>query len=103
MEVEMPGGKGITVPMPLTDPADFESRVPRKIDVKDKLSHVIKSVERIKEVKYSDYCTAVGHYRWPPSHLGQRPRAHETTSSILSMGSSRTFAATCDKGRFPST
>lgn len=46
----MPGGKGILVPHPLKDPADFEARIPKEVDVKDKLSHVIQAVVRIKEV-----------------------------------------------------
>lgn len=50
MRVEMPGGKGIQVPSPLRDPADFEARIPREVDVKDKLSHVIRAVGRIKQV-----------------------------------------------------
>lgn len=47
----MPGGVGILVPDPLKDPADFEARIPTEVDVKDKLSHVIQAVARIKEVK----------------------------------------------------
>ena len=46
----MPGGVGILVPYPLKDPADFEARIPKEVDVKDKLSHVIDAVARIKEV-----------------------------------------------------
>lgn len=46
----MPGGVGILVPHPLEDPADFEARIPKEVDVKDKLSHVIQAVARIKEV-----------------------------------------------------
>ena len=46
----MPGGVGILVPDPLKDPADFEARIPTEVDVKDKLSHVIEAVARIKEV-----------------------------------------------------
>lgn len=46
----MPGGKGILVRNPLKDPADFEARIPKEVDVKDKLSHVIQAVVRIKEV-----------------------------------------------------
>lgn len=47
----MPGGVGILVPHPLKDPADFEARIPKEVDVKDKLSHVIQAVVRIKEVR----------------------------------------------------
>lgn len=50
IDVEMPGGVGILVPHPLKDPADFEARIPKEVDVKDKLSHVIQAVARIKEV-----------------------------------------------------
>ena len=46
----MPGGKGIIVQNPLKDPTDFEARIPKEVDVKDKLSHVIQAVVRIKEV-----------------------------------------------------
>ncbi|CAM9148373.1 unnamed protein product [Discosporangium mesarthrocarpum] len=49
IEVEMPGGKGITVPNPLRDPEDVSSRIPETIDVRDKLSHVIAAVTRIKQ------------------------------------------------------
>lgn len=49
----MPGGVGILVPDPLKDPADFEARIPKEVDVKDKLSHVIQAVVRIKEVSYA--------------------------------------------------
>lgn len=49
IEVEMPGGKGILVPHPLTDPDDFEARIPKEVDVKEKLSHVIQAVARIKQ------------------------------------------------------
>ena len=48
LEVTMPGGKGILVPRPLVDPGDFEARIPRKIDVESKLSHVIDAVRLIK-------------------------------------------------------
>lgn len=48
----MPGGVGILVPDPLKDPADFEARIPKEVDVKDKLSHVIQAVACIKEVTF---------------------------------------------------
>ncbi|CAM9744322.1 unnamed protein product [Ascophyllum nodosum] len=49
IEVEMPGGKGITIPRPLKDPQDFEARIPKEVDTKAKLSHVIQAVVRIKQ------------------------------------------------------
>jgi uroporphyrinogen decarboxylase len=49
MRVEMPGGLGITVPEPLTSPDQVASRLPKSVDVKDKLSHVIAAVGLIKE------------------------------------------------------
>lgn len=49
MRVEMPGGVGITVPEPLTSPEQVASRLPKTVDVKDKLSHVISAVGLIKE------------------------------------------------------
>lgn len=52
IDVQMPGGVGILVPDPLKDPADFEARIPKEVDVKDKLSHVIQAVVRIKEVSF---------------------------------------------------
>lgn len=52
IDVQMPGGVGILVPDPLKDPADFEARIPTEVDVKDKLSHVIQAVARIKEVRF---------------------------------------------------
>lgn len=54
IDVQMPGGVGILVPHPLKDPADFEARIPKEVDVKDKLSHVIQAVVRIKEVRACD-------------------------------------------------
>ena len=39
MKVEMPGGKGITVPEPYKDPADMKARLPVGIDVKVELKH----------------------------------------------------------------
>lgn len=64
IEVEMPGGKGITVPHPLASPSEVKypslppsdltaqqvsTRIPASIDVKDKLSHVIDAVKLIKK------------------------------------------------------
>jgi uroporphyrinogen decarboxylase len=49
IDVEMPGGKGITVPRPLTGPDDFYARIPKEVDVAQKLSHVITAVTTIKE------------------------------------------------------
>jgi uroporphyrinogen-III decarboxylase len=48
IEVTMPGGKGILVPFPLSTPDDFEKRIPKSIDVNDKLSHVFEAVRLIK-------------------------------------------------------
>ncbi|CAM9296221.1 unnamed protein product [Chrysoparadoxa australica] len=48
IDVEMPGGKGILVPRPLVDPADLEARIPKSIDVEDKLGYVLASVRAIK-------------------------------------------------------
>lgn len=48
MEVTMPGGVGITVPSPLLSPSEVRSRLPKNIDVKEKLSHVIEAVKLIK-------------------------------------------------------
>lgn len=49
IKVTMPGGVGIQVPEPLIDVADFEARIPKKIDVKKELKHVTDSVTLIKE------------------------------------------------------
>ncbi len=49
IEVAMPGGLGITVPNPLKNPTEVNTRIPSSIDVKTKLSHVIKAVSLIKE------------------------------------------------------
>jgi len=49
IDVEMPGGKGILVPRPLTGPEDFKERIPKSINVDEKLSHVIESVTLIKK------------------------------------------------------
>ncbi|CAM9160795.1 unnamed protein product [Choristocarpus tenellus] len=47
--VEMPGGKGITIPEPIRDPMDMAERLPAVVHVKEKMSHVIESVTRIKQ------------------------------------------------------
>lgn len=65
IDVEMPGGVGILVPHPLKDPADFEARIPTQVDVKDKLSHVIQAVTRIKEVSSLGHAAKLGKYRFP--------------------------------------
>jgi uroporphyrinogen decarboxylase len=49
IEVTMPGGVGIQVPNPLASPAEVATRVPAKIDVKDRLSHVMEGVKLIKK------------------------------------------------------
>mmetsp|Transcript_8042 Transcript_8042/g.10079 ORF Transcript_8042/g.10079 Transcript_8042/m.10079 type:complete len:413 (-) Transcript_8042:574-1812(-) len=48
-KVEMPGGKGITVPEPLTSPEEVYSRLPEKVDIHKELPHVIAAVTAIRE------------------------------------------------------
>ncbi len=49
-EVAMPGGLGITVPNPITTVEDFHERMPKgRIDIHEKLPHVIQSVKLIKQ------------------------------------------------------
>jgi len=49
-EVAMPGGLGITVPNPITSIEDFHTRMPKgRIDILEKLPHVIQSVKLIKQ------------------------------------------------------
>jgi len=49
IEVTMPGGVGILVPKPLASPGEVESRLPKTVDVKDKLSHVLEAVTLIRK------------------------------------------------------
>jgi len=49
IQVTMPGGVGIQVPEPLVDVNDFRKRIPKSVDVKQELSHVMASVNLIKE------------------------------------------------------
>lgn len=49
IEVEMPGGVGILVPKPLASPSEVASRLPKSVDVQDKLSHVLDSVKLIRK------------------------------------------------------
>jgi uroporphyrinogen decarboxylase len=50
IEVSMPGGKGITVPNPITSVADYTERLASKpkIVVQEKLAHVLEAVRLIK-------------------------------------------------------
>ena len=48
IEVSMPGGLGITVPNPIVSPEDFHNRLPKSLDVKSTLNHVIEAVKLIK-------------------------------------------------------
>ena len=49
-EVAMPGGLGITVPEPILSVEDMKKRMPLGlVDVRNKLAHVIRSVELIKQ------------------------------------------------------
>jgi len=59
IEVEMPGGKGILVPNPLTSPEDASKRVPDSIDVSKELKHVIDAVKLIK-VELKDKVPLIG-------------------------------------------
>jgi len=49
MDVTMPGGVGIQVPEPLASAAEVESRLPKTVDVKVELAHVIESVKLIRK------------------------------------------------------
>ena len=49
MDVTMPGGVGILVPKPLTNPSEVATRIPVDVKVEEKLSHVISAVRQIKE------------------------------------------------------
>jgi len=49
IEVDMPGGVGITVPKPLASPSEVNTRLPESVDVNVKLSHVIEAVKLIKK------------------------------------------------------
>ena len=48
MEVDMPGGVGITVPHPLKNAEEVATRIPVTINVEEKLAHVIAAVKLIK-------------------------------------------------------
>eukprot|EP01036_Dinobryon_divergens_P026912 gene26912-35608_t len=49
IEVSMPGGLGITVPNPILNPEDLHLRIPKALDVKSTLGHVIEAVSLIKQ------------------------------------------------------
>jgi len=49
IEVTMPGGVGIQVPEPLRAPDEVEARLPKTVNVKDKLSHVLEAVTLIRK------------------------------------------------------
>jgi uroporphyrinogen decarboxylase len=61
IEVTMPGGKGITVPHPITSVADYTARLASKpkIDVQEKLAHVLEAVRLIK-VKLKNRIPLIG-------------------------------------------
>lgn len=49
IDVSMPGGQGITVPQPITSPADVDSRIHWPVDVRQKLAHILQAITQIKE------------------------------------------------------
>eukprot|EP01031_Cornospumella_fuschlensis_P035195 gene35195-42632_t len=49
IDVDMPGGLGITVPSPLASPSEVNTRLPRSIDIKEKLGHVMEAIKLIKQ------------------------------------------------------
>jgi uroporphyrinogen decarboxylase len=48
IEVTMPGGIGITVPNPLLHPTDVATRIPKSVNIREKLSHVLEAIRLIK-------------------------------------------------------